>query len=408
MHTPLVYAAWHRLRVFGSDYACRMSINPFTLAALATTAVEGLKLRGATDDGSSPDMDQVAAQTSDGTTVRICVPRVPHLLERTRAEAKALSAASAGVRERLPFAIPELLGTAPQGKTEISVWTRLPGTPCSLDDLSLPGLAESIAESIAAIHELPTSIVADAGLPHLSAPRVRQEVLTVFDRAVATRNVPTALLERWERAADNAGLWQFTPTVIHGDLGAAALRRSENAVCGVEGWHALSVGDPARDLAWLLGSADFESVDAAFALYSKLRSGDRFIRARAMLHAELDIARWLLYGVERNHEPTIEDAVGMLKALVERVDGDDDEAVKLEPTRLDTMDLSEVQEMLEGNRNLGVARAGAIHTEDTPRTSPSAPAADAETVPLEPQSDEDADDSDEREDTGEHNLGGDR
>lgn len=374
-----------------------MASNPFTLAALATTAVEGLQLRGATDDGSSAEVEQVAAQTDEGVTVRISVPRVPHVLERARAEAKALSAASAGVRERLPFAIPELLGRAPLGKTEIFVWTRIPGTPCSLEDIGAQGVAESIAESVAAIHDLPTSIVADAGLPHLSAPRVRQDVLTVFDRAVATRNVPTALLERWERAADSAGLWQFTPTVTHGDLQALALRRDGAAVCGIEGWHSLSVGDPARDLAWLLGSADFEAVDSAFARYSERHPGDRFVRARAMLHAELDIARWLLFGVERNHQETIDDAVGMLNALVERVDDDDDDAVRIEPTRVDTMDLSEVQELLEGNRSLGVARAAAVPKEEETGEVPSSPAAapEAETVPLQSgEAQENPDDTD--------------
>ena len=374
-----------------------MATNPFTLAALATTAVEGLELRGATDDGSTAEVEQVAAQTGEGVTVRIRVPRVPHVLERARAEAKALSAASAGVRERLPFVIPELLGSAPLGKTEIFVWTRLPGVPCSLEDIGAPGVAESVAESIAAIHDLPTSIVADAGLPHLSAPRVRQDVLTVFDRAVATRNVPTALLERWERAADSAELWQFTPTVTHGDLQAQALRRDGGSVCGIEGWHSLSVGDPARDLAWLLGSADFEAVDSAFARYAEQHPGDRLVRARAMLHAELDIARWLLFGVERNHQETIDDAVGMLGALVERVD-DDDDAVRIEPTRVDTMDLSEVQELLEGNRSLGVARAAAVPAEsEATEAAPSspAPATEAETVALDTTASRDEEAADE-------------
>lgn len=382
-----------------------MSSNPFTLAALATTAVDGLKLRGATDDGSTAEVERVAAQTGDGTTVRISVPRVPHVLSRMRAETTALAAASQGVRERLPFAIPELLGSAPKGKTEIFVWTRLPGLECSLQDLGLVGFAESVAEAVAAIHDLPTSIVADAGLPHLSAPRVRQDVLTVFDRAVSTRHVPTGLLERWERAADNAGLWQFTPTVIHGDLGVAGLRRNDGEVCGIDGWHALSVGDPARDLAWLLGSADFDAVDAAFDAYLARRPGDRFIRARAMLHAELDIARWLLFGVERGHQPTIDDAVEMLNALVERVDDTEDEAVRIEPKRLDTMDLSEVQELLEGNRSLGVTRASTVHVEpsesSTPgasasTSSPSAAGSNDETVPLSPakQADDDSDDAD--------------
>lgn len=357
-----------------------MASNPFTLAALATVAVPGIELRGAVDDGSAADADQVAAHTADGRTVRIIVPRTKAVLDRIGAEARALSAASDGVRERLPFALPELLGRSPAGDTEIFVWTRLGGTLAGLDDLTGEQLPVSVASAIAALHDLPTSVIADASLPHRSAPRVRDDVLKVFDRAVATRRVPAALLHRWEQAADNAELWQFSPAVVHGDLQAAALRVDQDLVSGIEGWHALSVGDPAKDLAWVLGSADFSAVDRVFAEYAARRPGDRFLRSRAMLHAELEIARWLLFGVERDDADTIEDAVGMLNALVDRVD-DDAEDVSLQPRRLDTMDLTEVQQLLEGNRSLGVARAEAVPTATADRSD------EAETVPVSDDSD---------------------
>lgn len=363
-----------------------MASNPFTLAALATTAVPGIELRGTVDDGSDADADHGAATMSDGRTVRISVPRTSTVLQRMRAQATALGAATDGVRERLPFEIPTLLGRAATGDTEVFVWTRLGGRAAVLDDLGTGSMASSVAAAVAAIHDLPTSVIADASLPHRSAPRVRDDVLKVFDRAVATRRVPTPLLQRWEQAADNAELWQFTPTVVHGDLQAAALRVDEGLVHGVDGWHGLSVGDPARDLAWVLGSADFDAVDSVFADYALARPGDRFLRSRAMLHAEIDIARWLLFGVERDDTATIEDAVGMLGELVGRVD-DEDAAVSLQPRKADTMDLSEVQLLLEGNRSLGVVRA----SQSEPPTA-AASATDLETVPLEPStSDADTD-----------------
>ena len=367
-----------------------MATNPFTLAALATTAVEGIAISAATDDGSNREYERVAATTIEGEVLSIVIPRTPQSLERMRQEATALAAASEGVRERLPFELSNLLGRSPVGNTELFVWRRLGGAPMQLESLGADGLASSIGAALAAIHELPTSIVADSGLPHRSSSRVREDLLRVFDKAAQTGKVPSGLLERWERAADNAALWQFTPTVVHGDLGAPALRVDLDRVSGIEGWHSLSVGDPARDLAWLLGSSQFDAVDEAFVAYAAHRSADRHIRARSMLHAELDIARWLLFGVGSDDQATIDDAVSMMHALIERVDDTEDEAVKIQPKRLDTMDLSEVQQMLDHNASMGMARAS-VPTAAGSRSA--ATAADHEaTVPV---SDADSADADE-------------
>lgn len=369
-----------------------MATNPFTLAALATTAVEGIAFSAATDDGSNREYERVAATTVEGEVLSIVIPRTPKSLERMRNEVTALAAASEGVRERLPFEVTQLLGRAPVGNTELFIWRRLGGTPMELESLGDDGLAASIGAALAGIHELPTSIVADSGLPHRSSARVREDLLRVFDKAAQTGRVPAGLLERWERAADNPELWQFTPTVVHGDLGAPALRIDLGRVSGIEGWHSLSVGDPARDLAWLLGSAQFDAVDEAFVAYASHRSTDRHLRARGMLHAELDIARWLLFGVDAGDQRTIDDAASMMHALIERVDDAEDDSVKIQPQRLDTMDLSEVQQMLDKNASLGMARGslGASGSE-----SAAASAADHEaTVPVADEEAEAADTED--------------
>lgn len=157
--------------------------------------------------------------------------------------------------------------------------------------------------------------------------------------------MPATLLQRWESALGEDRLWQFKPTLVHGDLQAPAFRIEGSAVVGVDGWHALSIGDPARDLAFLLGSSEFGSVDLAFDAHAAARGiGDRHVRQRAMLHAELDIARWLLHGVDRGDAAIVEDAKGMLAGLVARVDHDAGAAIA--PARLETMDLTGVQEYL--------------------------------------------------------------
>src|SRR5690606_23025652 len=82
------------------------------------------------------------------------------------------------------------------------------------------GLATSIGEAVAAIHSLPTTFIADTGLPVNSATELVQHALATLDRAASTGLVPAALLQRWEQATSDSALWQFAPTVINGGLTA--------------------------------------------------------------------------------------------------------------------------------------------------------------------------------------------
>ncbi|WP_347756732.1 phosphotransferase [Agrococcus sp. ProA11] len=324
-----------------------MSPNPLTLAALATTAVPGLDVVGATEDGSDEHRSVIAARLSDESTVQVVLPRSVAALSSATAHAAALGALTLATRSRLPFEVPALLGTTPAGKSTLFVLTRLAGTPMRLADISPArlGLAESVGRAIAAIHELPTSVATDAGLPHESAQSLRARLLDTFDRAAATGAVPAALLQRWESALGDDQLWQFKPTLVHGDLQAPAFRIDGSEVVGLDGWHSLAIGDPARDLAFLLGSNEFGSVDQAFDAHAAARGiGDRQVRQRAMLHAELEIAKWLLHGVDRADAAIVDDAKGMLAGLVARVDADPDAAIA--PQHLETMDLTGVQAYL--------------------------------------------------------------
>lgn len=345
-----------------------MSTNPFTLAALATTAVDGLEVVGATEDGSDEHRSVVAAQLADGETAQLVLPRSVAALRSAKEHAAALSALTLATRSRLPFEVPSVLGSTDAGKSRLYVLTRLGGTPMRLADISpaTPGLAVSVGQAIAAIHELPTSVAADAGLPNETAASLRSRLLDVFDRAAGTGSVPTALLHRWETALGDDRLWQFKPTLVHGDLQAPAFRVEGAAVVGLDGWHALSIGDPARDLAFLLGSSEFGSVDEAFDAHAAARGiGDRQVRQRAMLHAELDIARWLLHGVDRDDSSIVDDAKDMLAGLVARVDSDDDAAIA--PHRLETMDLTGVQQYLGASPD-----AAPIEQETRPIENPAA------------------------------------
>jgi aminoglycoside phosphotransferase (APT) family kinase protein len=320
--------------------------SPLTLAALATAAVPGLDVVSAAPlGGTGGEVDSALLAARDGRTLVIRVPRTPAAESEQSADLVAVRALSDGVRARLPFAVPRMLGQTPVDGTRAIVSEFVDGAPLSLGRLT-PGAATSVGRAIAAIHALPTSIVADVGLPQLRAIDVMREAVTTLDRAAATGLVPAALLQRWELAADDAGLWQFTPTVVNGSLAASSFLAVGESVTGLLGWARLHVGDPARDLFWLLGSDDPELPEIAFDAYHQARGvHDRDIARRATFAAELELARWLLHGAEKRSTEIVDDAVGMLHALLDRVGGD-----LVHPLASDTaapVGMAEVDDLLE-------------------------------------------------------------
>ena len=143
-----------------------------------------------------------------------------------------------------------------------------------------------------------------------------------MDRAAATGLVPAQLLGRWERATEDSHLWQFQPSVINNSLSAESFLTANGAVTGLLGWHELRVGDPARDLCWILG-APADVVDSALDAYNSARGTlDRQVAQRAKLYAELEVARWLLHGTQQRSTEIVDDAVGMLSAIVDDVEND--------------------------------------------------------------------------------------
>jgi aminoglycoside phosphotransferase (APT) family kinase protein len=329
-----------------------MARSHLTLAALATSAVAGLDVAAATRYGSGTDGDYESAllTSRDGGRWIIRVPTSERAEAEQSADLVALRALSNGVRARLPFAVPTFAGHTPIGGTRAVVYDFVDGSKRSLSAISHGSpLAPSIGRAIAAIHTLPTSVVADAGLPVLTPTDVLRSSVTIMDRAGATNLVPAELLGRWERATEDSALWQFAPTVINGALSADSFLTAENAVTGVLGWQSLSVGDPARDLSWLLGARGEHVAEAAFGAYAATRStSDRQIRNRSRLYAELEIAKWLLHGTQERSTEIVDDAVVMLRGLVDTVHSDGEQ--NLTHSTMPVMAVDEVEAMLDRNQ----------------------------------------------------------
>jgi len=302
-----------------------MARSHLTLAALATSAVPGLDVAAAASFGASQgsDFDAAILTGRDGRHWIIRAPRNARAEAEQSADLVALRSLSAGVRTRLPFAVSSFAGQVPIDSTRAIVYEFVYGTKTPLQsyDFGPDSLAASVGTAIAAIHSLPTSFVADAGLPVMTAGECLRASVTVLDRAAATGLVPAALIGRWERATEDAKLWQFQPTVTNGSLTADSILSADGVVTGVLGWQDLRVTDPARDLQWLLANAPV--AETALDAYTRVRgAGDRQVQQRAMFYAELEVAKWLLHGTETRSTEIVDDAVGMLTALSDNVHND--------------------------------------------------------------------------------------
>lgn len=328
-----------------ATYPVVMARSHLTLAALATSAVDGLDVAGSQSMGSpGGDFDAALLTGADGRHWTVRVPRSERAEAEQSADLVALRALSAGVRTRLPFAVSSFAGQVPVDGTRAVVYEFVYGSkrPLASFDAAYAG---SVGEAIAAIHALPTSFVVDAGLPAHSSVDTLRATVALIDRAAATGLIPAALLRRWEAATQESALWQFSPTVVNGSLGSDSFLGAGDAVTGVLGWHALRVGDPARDLAWLAGGGD-DVFDAAFAAYSRVRgSVDRQLRQRTMLLSELEVARWLLHGTDTRSTEIVDDAVQMLSRLADDVQKDLMNPIG--PQTMPVLGVDEVERLLE-------------------------------------------------------------
>ncbi|KQQ04026.1 MULTISPECIES: phosphotransferase [unclassified Rathayibacter] len=336
-----------------------MARTHLTLAALATSAVEGLDVRSARPFTHSThgDFDSALLTTRDGARLVVRVPTSALAEQEQLGDLVALRALTAGIRSRLPFDLQESVGQTSFDGTRAVVYEYLDGDRVLIDDVApSSGLADSVGRAIGAIHSLPASFVHEAGLPVSSTRDAVNETVAVIERAADTGHVPAALVARWESASSDESLWQFDPAVVNGSMTSDSFLRSGEVVTAVLGWAALRVGDPARDLHWLLSAP---GSGTALSAYARMRAGavDRTVRQRAQLYAELELARWLLHGTETGDATIVDDAVGMLDTLVDSVLGD-----LSAPLSTDTgpvLEVSEVEELL--NRTPGARTDASAH-----------------------------------------------
>lgn len=339
-----------------------MPRHHLTLAALATAALPGLDVARAQPftGGGEGEFDSALVTGRDGAHLVVRVPATAAAAHSQDSETRSLTALTAGVRARLPFAVTTVRGvgvTGGRGSGPLSqVRDYLPGQRVRPEAVTAGGpLAASLGAAIAALHALPTGIVAEAGLPRTTSAEALRSAADLVERAAACDRVPPPVLARWRAAVGDTSNWQYRPVVIHGALTIDRLLSAprgavDERVTGVLGWEAMGQGDPARDLAWTLALPGEAAAGSVFAAYSRARGGqvDRELRQRAMLYAELEIGRWLLHGLERGLPDVVRDAETMLGTLLDSVR--QDTAGSLLHETIPVLSVEEVQRMLDDRR----------------------------------------------------------
>ena len=303
-----------------------MAKSPLILAALAKDAVRHLdfvqvKSLNAGADGAF-DTALLTATTGEHYVVRIANTQSAGTEQEV--ELQALRAIGASGRAAMPFKSTNLIGETKDDKgARALIFDFVYGSP--IDVSSVRGdsdLARNIGLAIAAIHKLPLSVVENAHLPEFQPEDILRARTAELDRFAATGKVPPILLSRWEAVLEDANIFRFQPTVVHGALnGDTVLEEDGQTVAGVLAWSSLKISDPAEDLAWILGAENDQFADAVLAVYLANRSNpDSSIRQRAVLYSEFERARWLMHGVNKGDQSIIDDAVDMLTTLAQDIE----------------------------------------------------------------------------------------
>ncbi|WP_083078390.1 phosphotransferase [Actinobaculum suis] len=298
-----------------------MSSSPLRIAALAVGALGIDVVSTRQPYTETDDFVQGAVLDSRGRHWIIKAPKNPTAATILEAEAalapQLLDALRAGA---LPFDIMRPAGFVDleEGGRAVAFPEPL-GRPRAFTALPLEQI-RSLGRGIASIHTLDPEVVARSGLPVYTGRQWADRMAAELSQAVLEVEIPPILRRRWEAAFADNDLWNFTPTVIHGDVASENFLWSNGQLSTVLGFGEAAVGDPARDLAQLLELDDAEWT-AFIESYENTR-GFQLSDAdfnRIVLTSEMAIVRWLLYGVRTHSEEIRNDAVQMLGDLADQV-----------------------------------------------------------------------------------------
>jgi len=297
-----------------------MGKSPLILAALAKAAVASLDIKNVRRlNGAQTGLfDSAVITCTDGSEFVIRVPESAAGALELDIETAVLKSLSSVVRSKLSFKVTRIAGeTMDAQRRRVVVFDYLYGSPIDLGRLmsNSPTLT-SLGHALAEIHSLDPEIVRASGLPEFSAADVAKRRMNELDNVATTGLVPRALLERWQDALEDVSLFQYPPTVVHGEMAESNVLEIDQQVSAVLNWGALHIGDPADDFTWIAGKRNLDLLDAARIAHSQsTKSFDSTLTQRAVLYSELSHARWLLHGTQVRDQSIIDEASAELEVL---------------------------------------------------------------------------------------------
>ncbi|MEY4409696.1 MAG: hypothetical protein RLZ99_169 [Actinomycetota bacterium] len=291
------------------------------LAALAADASPGKNFRHYLKVDSNPDLETLRLWSADGQSYEFKMPANAAGISELATEQMAVQLMRR-LASKLPFEIPEALGQTrdSDGSTGV-LFTLLEGSNPDLSRLGPGAFSKSFGEALAALHSLPVEAIADAGLPQYDAAAILKQKVAELDRMAATGKVPAPLLNRWEQALEDIGLFRFHPSITHGSLSSDAVMINGQQVVGLTNWNALAISDPAEDFRWLSGGALPSTFEDAMLHYRAARpSADENFAQRAMLYSELELGTWLLHCLAVGDSEQITQAEDLLAELKDNLE----------------------------------------------------------------------------------------
>jgi hypothetical protein len=265
---------------------------------------------------ANPEVEVLRLWDADGGSYEFKIPATGAGISELATELSVLRALRPHA-ESLPFAIPEQIGqTQDSDGTRAAVLTLLGGNSPDLSRLAPGGFSKTMALALAAIHQIPVASVSDAGLPEYDSTALLHVKVAELDRIAATGRIPATLLNRWERALEDIGLFRFHATVTHGAINSETVLVNDQQVVGITGWSSIAIADPAEDFRWLAGGALPSTFEDALIHYRAAKpNADENLAQRAVLYSELELGSWLLHCLETGDAEQIKQAEDMLSDL---------------------------------------------------------------------------------------------
>lgn len=302
-----------------------MKTSPLYLAALAVSAIEGLEIVGTRPPYvETEDFATGRVVDSHGKRWIVKAPRNSNAATALEAEAAFAPALLKSLRRGdLPFDILRPAGFADvPGKGRAVIYPEPFGKAANFEDLT-DSEAKELGRAIASIHLLPREVIAESGLPVYTAEECRLRLLAELHDADQIAPIPLVLRRRWEAILEDSSLWDFEPVPLHGDVASENFFWSEAKISAVVGFGEAHVGDPAVDLAALLGISTefFDGVVESYQNTRKIEADDA-AKKRAILLSELAMVKWLTYGHRLHNVEIISDAQSMLSDFAREVEAE--------------------------------------------------------------------------------------